>query len=237
MKIKSIKKFIEKSQKGEFTTTDIYKFIESYTNFDLQKMFLLKNDIIEYKKRTVLDNLGDIQSSPKFITMELNKEKIPLYSNFIQIVEETDDENKHEEVFEAEMDEFIEEFMPGHFKGINRAQKVLQTKIEYLTKEMLKEDHLNKMESSSLSKIELTPDPKLEWLSSEIDFVELVKSLIEAKVIRAKSEKVIFKKLAEILNVPKFNKDENIRWIGDRKKNTTPFLNHLEEKLNQWAAK
>lgn len=231
MKIKSTRKFIEKSQKDQLTTTDIYKFIESHTNFDLQKLLLLKNDIIEYKKRTVLDNVEDIQSSPKFIAMELNGEKIPLYSNFTQILEETNDVNEHEKIFEAEMDDFIAEFMPGHFTGINRAQKVLQMKIEYVIQELLDEDE-ESIENSSREKINKSP---LTWIGSDLEFTEIIKALIEAKLIKGKTEEEIFQVLGKAVNIPEFDKTQKLRAIKKRNKDISPTLESMEYYLEKWT--
>ncbi|WP_157514520.1 RteC domain-containing protein [Christiangramia portivictoriae] len=69
---------------------------------------------------------------------------------------------------------------------------------------------------------------------SEIDLTEIIKSLIQAKVIHSyKSEKEVFQHFSKALNL-KVDKREKLQTIKGRTIDKTPFLNRLTIALENW---
>ncbi|WP_034889669.1 hypothetical protein [Gillisia sp. Hel_I_29] len=229
MKIKSNKVFLKKCQKGEFTTIDVYNYIEQSTRFELEKLLLLKLDFLEFKKRFVNDNINKAQTNPMFITMQLNKEHIPLITNFEKTIEETTEIEKHEEIFDAEVHEFCDLFFPGHFNRFDQAERVLSTSVDQIIKELHKKDDTTK--SDEKNQIQ---NSGIEFMGTELEFAELIKSLIAAKKLRGKSEKFIYEEMAAFLQLGETNKKQKLDTIGSRTKDITPFLINLEDALEKW---
>ena len=227
MKLKSNKKFLDKCFDGKLTTTDVYTYAEKITEFDLQKLVLLKLDFLEYKKRIVLDKIGEIRSHPKYITMELNNDHIPLITNFFKKQEETDDENLHEAIFDAEVDEFCDEFLPGYFKNFNQAERIVRLKTDEIIKTMLQQDEA--MNNNII-------DSKLKWEGTNAELGEWIKSAIAANCISGGDDEEIFKYFCKFLNIKKFNKKNTIGKLKERGEDTI-FLNKLIEKFTHWKNK
>lgn len=227
MKLKSNKKFLDKCFDGKLTITDIYTYTEKITEFDLQKLVLLKLDFLEYKKRIVLDKIGEIRTHPKFITMELNKDHIPLITNLFKKQEETDDEELHEAIFDAEVDEFCDEFLPGYFKHFNQAEKVVRFKTDEVIKQMLQEDEA--MNNNII-------DSKLKWEGTPAEFGEWLKATILSNSISGGNDEEIFESFCKFLNFEKFNKKNTLGKLKERGEDTI-FLNKLIIKFTQWKNK
>jgi len=131
------------------------------------------------------------------------------------------DRDKTTTVVYNELDEFIETFLFIDFVYFDRAKAILDEIIENHGKE----------------KEALPHNSELKFLGNEIEFTELVKALIEAKMIQGKNQKAIFEGLGNFLNVPKFDKTDKLRFIKKRSKEIAPFLNNLEDKLISWTLK
>ena len=229
MKLKSNKKFLDKCFEGKLTTTDVYTYTEKITEFDLQKLVLLKLDFLEYKKRIVLDKIGEIKSHAKFITMELNNDHIPLITNLFKKQVETDDQNVHEAIFDAEVDEFCDEFLPGYFKHFNQAERIVRLKTDQVIKEMMTTDE-NQTCSSNQKQ-----GSGIEWLGEPYELVEWLKDAHLLKLFRCKSQKELFAKFQDFLNVPQFDETEKIRAIKKRKKDVAVLHADLVDVLTKWS--
>lgn len=226
MKLKSNKKFLDKCFEGKLTTTDVYTYTEKITEFDLQKLVLLKLDFLEYKKRIVIDKIEEIKYDPKFITMEMNKDHIPVITNLFIKQEETDDEKVHEAIFDAEVDEFCDEFLPGYFKHFNQAERIVRLKTDEVINKMLQED-----EAMNKNIIE----SNLKWEGKPAEFGEWIKSAIEANCITGGTDEEIFRQFCKFLNFNKFSKKNTIQKLKDRGEDTI-FLNKLIKNFTNWKS-
>lgn len=75
----------------------------------------------------------------------------------------------------------------------------------------------------------------LTWEGSELEFTELIKSLILTKKISTElSQKETFNRFRDCFNMANFNENDKLRDIRNRTNTTTPFINKLEISLNNW---
>jgi hypothetical protein len=75
----------------------------------------------------------------------------------------------------------------------------------------------------------------LTWEGSELEFTELIKSLILTKKISTElSQKETFNRFRDCFNMANFNENDKLRDIRNRTNTTTPFIHKLEISLNNW---
>ena len=78
----------------------------------------------------------------------------------------------------------------------------------------------------------------LKWQGTELQLTELTKALKESNLLNPElSQKVIFDRLKEFMQVEKYNEAEKLKEIRKRTKDKTPLLNILETSLNNWIIK
>lgn len=78
----------------------------------------------------------------------------------------------------------------------------------------------------------------LKWQGTELQLTELTKSLKESNLLNPElSQKVIFERFKEFMQVEKYNVADKLKEIRKRTKDKTPLLNILETSLNNWIIK
>lgn len=83
---------------------------------------------------------------------------------------------------------------------------------------------------------ELENKNKIEWIASELDLVELIKSLIEIKAINYKTEQDVFEFFEKIFDI-KLKKRQRLQTIKERKKDKSNFIPKLEQAFLKWFDK
>ena len=75
----------------------------------------------------------------------------------------------------------------------------------------------------------------LKWQGTELQLTELAKALKESNLLNPElSQKAIFERFKEFLQVENFNEADKLKEIRKRTKDKTPLLNILETSLNNW---
>ena len=219
----STTRFLEECLNNNIMISDLHDFIEKKTDYDIEKLTLLKHSFYQFKLKIIEEKLPEIKESDLYKSFEGKEERIPMMTSLSRITKEEiiQDRDKTTTVVYNELDEFIETFLFIDFVYFDRAKAILDEIIENHGKE----------------KEALPHNSELKFLGNEIEFTELVKALIEAKMIQGKNQKAIFEGLGNFLNVPKFDKTDKLRFIKKRSKEIAPFLNNLEDKLISWTLK
>lgn len=75
----------------------------------------------------------------------------------------------------------------------------------------------------------------LSWNGTNLQLTELIKALIESNLMNHElSQKEIFKRFTDFLQVDKFDENDKIRDIRKRTHTKTPLLNLLEKSINSY---
>mgnify|MGYP003664329373 CR=1 FL=1 len=75
----------------------------------------------------------------------------------------------------------------------------------------------------------------LKWQGTELQLTELAKALKESNLLNPElSQKAIFERFKEFMQVENFNEADKLKEIRKRTKDKTPLLNILETSLNNW---
>ena len=75
----------------------------------------------------------------------------------------------------------------------------------------------------------------LSWNGTNLQLTELIKSLIESNLLNHElSQKEIFKRFTDFLQVDEFDENDKIRDIRKRTHTKTPLLNLLEKSINSY---
>ncbi|MEO2126852.1 MAG: RteC domain-containing protein [Christiangramia sp.] len=220
-RIYSTEMFFEACLKDEMMLPDIYDFVENKTGYDYKKMLRLKHSFYQYKLKVVGKKLPEIQESEKYKLMEENGQRIPMMTSVSKFSKEEviTDRNSTTQVVWDELKEFINEFLFEYFIHLDQAEGIL--------------DHIMSEEGNA---VPLTDgNSGIKWTGSEIDLTEWLKAPIEAKLIKGKSQKEIFKKFQKFLNMKEFEETEKLRSIKNRKNGITKLYSQLEDKLTTWA--
>jgi len=217
--ILSTRKFLENCHNGDMLSSDIYDFIEAKTNNDLIKLENLKGDILQFKGMLVMDVLPEVQESPKYERMEKSGEFIPIMTNVSERIRRNPEKPDQGEIFLNELQEFIEMFIPYRYANLEHVESILNDLIKHV-----------KQKNQPI----LNQSSEVRWLGKELEFAELIKSLIEAKKLKGKSQKHIYEEMATYLNIKDTDKKQKLETISLRTKDTTVFLDELKEALNSW---
>jgi hypothetical protein len=79
---------------------------------------------------------------------------------------------------------------------------------------------------------------RLNWQGTELQLTELTKALKESNLLNPElSQKAIFERLKDFMQVGNFNEADKLKEIRKRTKDKTPLLNILETSLNNWIIK
>jgi len=220
-KIYSTQMFLEACLKDEMMLPDIYDFVENKTAYDIDKMQRLKHSFYQFKLKVVGKKLPEIQASDKYNRMEENGERIPMMTPVSKYSKEEviEDKNLTTQVVWDELDDFINEFLFEYFIHLDQAEQIL---IHIIDEKGIKQQPANE-------------NSMIIWKGSDIELTEWLKAPIVAKMIQGKSQKDIFNKFQNFLNLPEFDETERIRTIKKRKKNVAELHNHLEDTLKRWA--
>lgn len=217
--ILSTRKFLENCHNGDMLSSDIYDFIEAKTNNDLIKLENLKGDILQFKGMLVMDILPEVQEYPKYKRMEEVGDFIPIMTNASERIRQNPEKPDQGEIFLNELQEFIEIFIPYRYANLEHVENILNDLIKH---EKQKDQPI------------LNQSSEVRWLGTELEFAELIKSLIEAKKLNGKTQKHIYDSLDTYLDIKDTDKKQKLETISLRTNKTTPFLVELEKALNSW---
>ena len=195
----STRKFLENCHNGDMLSSDIYDFIEAKTNLDSQKLENLKGDILQYKGMLVMDLLPEVQESPKYKRMEKSGEFIPIMTNVSERIRRNPEKPDQGEIFLDELQEFIEMFIPYRYANLEHVENILNDLIKH---EKRKDQPI------------LNQSSEVRWLGTELEFAELIKSLIEAKKLKGKNQQHIYDEMAIYLDIPDTDKKQKLETIS-----------------------
>ncbi len=81
-------------------------------------------------------------------------------------------------------------------------------------------------------------EKKLYWTGTPLEFSELVKALIESKLVSPElKQKEIYELMRKAFNVEKFDEGQKNKEIKQRSKTSTILINRLETSLINWITK
>lgn len=105
----------------------------------------------------------------------------------------------------------------------------------------IKKEEFYKVKLQSIQrnlKQEKNIDKKLYWQGTTLEFSELVKALIESKLVSSQlSQKEIYELMRKVFNVEKFDEGQKNKEIRQRTKTSTILINKLETSLINWIKK
>jgi hypothetical protein len=85
------------------------------------------------------------------------------------------------------------------------------------------------------TKIKIKDHSNLKWNGSNLQLTELIKALIESNLLNHElSQKEIFKRFTDFLQVKEFDENDKIRDIRKRTHTKTPLLNLLEKSITSY---
>lgn len=85
------------------------------------------------------------------------------------------------------------------------------------------------------TKIKIKDHSNLKWNGSNLQLTELIKALIESNLLNHElSQKEIFKRFTDFLQVTEFDENDKIRDIRKRTHTKTPLLNLLEKSITSY---
>jgi hypothetical protein len=110
-------------------------------------------------------------------------------------------------------------------------------KIVELIEKRIKEGVILKNDSNS--ELAITPPTTkqntLKWHGTHLQLSELVKPLYDLKLISPElTQKEVFNRLKMFFELADFKENEKLKDIRNRTNTTTPFINILENTLNNW---
>jgi hypothetical protein len=192
---------------------DIYKSCYITSDFKLEK-----SEIFRGNKKQKVDyyHLGNYEG-------KLNEDVLKLLEDKKAKNEMNNDRHVH---YQYEVDiELASKFKQSFIKIIAFLNELKNVMEKNETKETLKpQKETNQNENL-----------KLSWGGSKLELSELIKSLIEAKIISPElSQTEIFKRFNNFFNMEDFDHSDKLKEIRKRTKTTTPLINILEISLNNW---
>ena len=219
IQILSTKQFLQECLEDEIFASDFYEFVENKTQYQQEQLKRLKYSFLQFKFKILESKLPEIQNSELYKSMEENGETIPLMGSLSKLETTGINDPRLHKICNAELPDFIDKFLNLYFVHIDKFEIILDDIIETKAESV---DH--DIQNSSI-----------KFLGTDLQFVELVKAMIEMKIITGKSEKVIFSELGNFLKLPEVNKKQKLETIKARTSNTTPLLDDLSAALNNWS--
>lgn len=105
----------------------------------------------------------------------------------------------------------------------------------------IKKEEFYKVKLQSIQrnlKQEKNIDKKLYWQGTTLEFSELVKALVESKLVSPElNQKEIYELMRKAFNVEKFDEGQKNKEIRQRSKTSTILINKLETSLTNWIKK
>ena len=146
------------------------------------------------------------------------------YYKYKRVIEES--ENKEEtkrQILENHLQREKENFAPSEIKTTNKRQEFYKIKLETIERNIKQENNSEK---------------HLEWKGSTLQFAELIKALIESKLISPElKQKEIFDLLKTTFNIDVLDVSSKLKEVKQRTKDKTPLINILETNLLSWIEK
>ncbi|OWP85279.1 hypothetical protein BWK59_00635 [Flavobacterium davisii] len=101
----------------------------------------------------------------------------------------------------------------------------------------IKKEAFYKFKLQSIQK-NLKQEKKLNWQGNALEFSELVKALIESKLLNPELKQYeIYELMRKAFNVEKFDEGQKNKEIKNRSKTSTILINRLETSLINWIKK
>lgn len=101
----------------------------------------------------------------------------------------------------------------------------------------IKKEAFYKFKLQSIQK-NLKQEKKLNWQGTPLEFSELVKALIESKLLNPElKQHEIYELMRKAFNVEKFDEGQKNKEIKNRSKTSTILINRLETSLTNWIKK
>ncbi len=196
MKIKSDLDLIKKAYKGKIILPEISEYLKKHYDKNNSGLELLRAEIYKFKLEKTIKKIKDLNTDPKFIAMRLNYEekgkKMPLISYMVESNGEDIDAVEYYETMRSELQNFINEFLPTQFLGLN--------KIELIIDDLIENKSVQKSNPQNIQSY-------IKWTDkTQVNFFEVFKGLREAGLVKFKrNEKDVFEFLREVFGIEEFN--------------------------------